>query len=137
MSAPREQSGRAPKVLCELSVTEVAPSLEIFAEALGLAVRLEEPGFAVLALGHAELLINATPPAEAEAGNPLRTAPDDAPRGLGLELVVVVDDLPAAFTRISALDSVQVASLPEARPWGARDFRFLHPDGYYVRVSDA
>ncbi len=130
-----ERSG--PQVFCELYVTDVAQSLIIFRDALGLTVVRDEGGFAVLNLGPTELLLNAADPGDLDQGNPLRDAPPGAPRGVGLELGIVVDDLAAALVRVSALDSVVVTSALESRPWGAQDFRFLHPDGFYVRVSDA
>lgn len=54
-----------------------------------------------------------------------------------MEIVIEADDVDRAYAlargeaerhggRIEALDD---------RPWGARDFRLVDPDGYYVRVT--
>ena len=54
---------------------------------------------------------------------------------MGVELVLVVDDVLAARDRVVAygwpLDEDLVS-----RPWGLSDFRVLDPDGYYWRVTE-
>ena len=55
-------------------------------------------------------------------------------RGLGVEIVMEVDDLGTAHRRV--LDSGHpVFEPPQRRPWGLRDFRIVDPDGYYLRVT--
>ena len=55
-------------------------------------------------------------------------------RGLGVEIVMEVDDLTAAHRRV--LDSGHpVFEPPQQRPWGLWDFRIVDPDGYYLRVT--
>jgi lactoylglutathione lyase len=59
------------------------------------------------------------------------------PRGVGVEIVVEVDDVDAAFARArdaAVTHGGQVEPLA-ARPWGQADFRLIDPDGYYVRVT--
>jgi len=59
------------------------------------------------------------------------------PRGVGLEIVVEVDDVDRAYA-LASLEAGrhrgQVEPLRE-RPWGTRDFRLIDPDGYYLRVT--
>lgn len=59
------------------------------------------------------------------------------PRGVGLEIVVDVDDVDRAYA-LASLEAERhrgrVEPLRE-RPWGTRDFRLIDPDGYYVRVT--
>jgi predicted enzyme related to lactoylglutathione lyase len=55
-------------------------------------------------------------------------------RGLGVEIVMEVDDLSAAHRRV--LDSAHpVFEPPQQRPWGLWDFRIVDPDGYYLRFT--
>lgn len=59
------------------------------------------------------------------------------PRGVGLEIVIEVDDVDRAyaFARPEAeRHGGRIEPISE-RPWGARDFRPVDPDGYYVRVT--
>jgi len=55
-------------------------------------------------------------------------------RGLGVEIVLEVDDLDAYHARVLASGHPIFEPLRE-RPWGARDFRIVDPDGYYLRVT--
>jgi lactoylglutathione lyase len=59
------------------------------------------------------------------------------PRGVGVEIVIEIDSVDTVYH--TALEEVarlggQIEPLAD-RPWGARDFRLVDPDGYYVRVS--
>ncbi|HET8990151.1 MAG TPA: VOC family protein [Acidimicrobiales bacterium] len=59
------------------------------------------------------------------------------PRGVGLEVVIEVDDVDRAYARASPeaeRHGGRIEPIGE-RPWGARDFRLIDPDGFYVRVT--
>lgn len=59
------------------------------------------------------------------------------PRGVGLEIVIEVDDIDRAYALAkpeAERHGGQIEPLGE-RPWGAKDFRLVDPDGYYVRVT--
>lgn len=55
-------------------------------------------------------------------------------RGFGVELVIRVDDLDAAYATAADFDCV-VESLT-MQPWGMRDFRVEDPFGFYLRFTD-
>jgi uncharacterized glyoxalase superfamily protein PhnB len=55
-------------------------------------------------------------------------------RGLGVELVLEVDDLDGYHARILASE-YEISELLRERPWGLRDFRVVDPDGYYLRIT--
>jgi lactoylglutathione lyase len=57
-----------------------------------------------------------------------------SPRGLGVEIIIFVDELDAVFDRISKSATVQAPI--RLRPWGVRDFRIVDPFGYYLRISE-
>jgi lactoylglutathione lyase len=59
------------------------------------------------------------------------------PRGVGLEIVVEVDDVDRAYALASPEAERHGGRIEPLRnrPWGARDFRLVDPDGYYVRVT--
>ena len=123
----------------ELFVEDVARSLAFYAAALGLRppAGYDPQGYVAVSAGGVRIGLQrrtALPP-----GHHFHPAHFAGPRGVGVEIVVEVDDLEAAFTR--ALDAAvnqggQVESLT-ARPWGQTDFRLIDPDGYYVRVTSA
>ena len=55
-------------------------------------------------------------------------------RGVGVEIVIEVDDVEAAHRRAVEAGWPVLTPLSD-RPWGLRDFRMLDPDGYYIRVT--
>jgi lactoylglutathione lyase len=61
------------------------------------------------------------------------------PRGVGVEIVVEVDDVEAAYAqaRDAALQRGGQIEPLATRPWGQTDFRLIDPDGYYIRVTSA
>lgn len=59
------------------------------------------------------------------------------PRGVGLEIVIEVDDVDRAHTK-AAPHAERCGGRVEPlsdQPWGLRDFRLIDPDGYYVRIT--
>ena len=52
-------------------------------------------------------------------------------RGLGVEIVLEVDDVDRWHDRVTASGYRIIEPLQE-RPWGLRDFRIADPDGYYT-----
>jgi uncharacterized glyoxalase superfamily protein PhnB len=59
--------------------------------------------------------------------------PKDTPRGYGVEIVVVVNDIEDFYDKVKEIANV-VEPLIE-QPWGLRDFRTVDPEGYYLRFT--
>lgn len=59
--------------------------------------------------------------------------PKDTPRGYGVEVVVMVDDIDGFYEQVKDIANV-VEPLTE-QPWGLRDFRTTDPAGYYLRFT--
>jgi lactoylglutathione lyase len=55
-------------------------------------------------------------------------------RGLGVEIVLEVDDVDGWRDRVAASGHPILEPLRD-RPWELRDFRICDPDGYYLRVT--
>jgi lactoylglutathione lyase len=106
----------------ELFVDDLGRSVDFYRRALGFRLVRQDPGYASLCNGAVVLGLG---PA---AGLPKR-------RGAGVEVVLEVDDLDAAYARVRRA-GVRPVEAPRGRPWGLRDFRILDPDGYYLRVTD-
>jgi len=123
----------------ELFVADVERSVAFYTATLGLrpASGYDPRGYVPVSAGQVRI------------GLQRRTAlPDDhhfrpahftGPRGVGVEIVIEVDDVHAAYAR--ARDAAvgwggQIEPLA-ARPWGQTDFRLIDPDGYYLRVTSA
>lgn len=58
----------------------------------------------------------------------------DTPRGYGVELVIMIDDIEAYYKKVK--DSANVVEPLKLQPWGSKDFRCTDPFGYYLRFSE-
>ena len=113
----------------ELFVDDVERSLSFYADVLGF----EANGGGVgdhrrLRRGLVRVAVNRR--ASLPDGHPL-AAP--GPPGLGVELVLEVDDLAAVHDHVR--HRWPIAAELADQPWGQRDFRVLDPDGYYWRLT--
>lgn len=59
--------------------------------------------------------------------------PKETPRGYGVEIVVMVNDIDDFYERVKEMANI-VEPLTE-QPWGLRDFRAVDPAGYYLRFT--
>jgi catechol 2,3-dioxygenase-like lactoylglutathione lyase family enzyme len=59
---------------------------------------------------------------------------DRTPRGVGVEIVIQVDDVRALRDQVVGAGLALVKDL-EDRPWGTTDFRVADPDGYFLRLT--
>jgi catechol 2,3-dioxygenase-like lactoylglutathione lyase family enzyme len=55
-------------------------------------------------------------------------------RGLGVEIVLEVDDVQAYYEHVQSCGYPIKEPLQE-RNWGLTDFRIVDPDGYYLRLT--
>jgi lactoylglutathione lyase len=123
----------------ELFVEDVERSVAFYAAALGLqpAAGYDPRGYVPVSAGRVRIGLQRHTALPAE--HHFRPSHFTGPRGVGVEIVVEVDDVDAAFTRArdaAVSQGGQVEPLA-ARPWGQTDFRLIDPDGYYVRVTSA
>lgn len=118
----------------ELFVEDMGESVSFYRRVLGFEVVREERGdYASLRSG--DIMLGIGPIAKLpETGGYFTRCIASQRRGLGVEIVMEVDDLTAAHRRV--LDSGHpVFEPPQQRPWGLWDFRIVDPDGYYLRVT--
>lgn len=55
--------------------------------------------------------------------------------GSGSELVISVENLEEVYNKVKDSIAKEVGEIKQ-QEWGLRDFRFLLPDGYYIRVTE-
>jgi len=121
----------------ELFVEDLDRSIRFYERALGFQLARREPEYASLRRGDAELGLGAIaklPAHGTEAGFTQDRLADRDRRGAGVEIVVEVEDLDAAFETVQGAGWTVAEPLRD-RPWGLRDFRLADPDGYYLRVT--
>lgn len=120
----------------ELFVDDLERTISFYENVLALEVQRYESGYADLrdrgvAIGLG--LLRELPP-----DHHLRRAGLDVPRDVGVELIVEVSDVDAAYNRARERIRTWEAELEPITdgPWGLRDFRVTDLDGYYVRVTE-
>ena len=60
--------------------------------------------------------------------------PKHTPRGNGVELVIMVDDVEAYYEKVK--DFANAIEPLKLQPWGSKDFRCADPFGYYLRFTE-
>jgi catechol 2,3-dioxygenase-like lactoylglutathione lyase family enzyme len=123
--------------LIELHVPDLALATRFYGR-FGFRVARHEPpngddGYLVLQLGDALLCFWGGTPAVRRHPY-FRQFGRTSKRGYGVEIVVPVDDVEAAY-QVARRARCVVEELQQ-RPWGARDFRIEDPFGYYVRITE-
>lgn len=121
------------RLRCELFVTDLDESRRFFTEVLGFAA-LPEGDSSYLPLQLGDLALSIQPATALPADHHFDQAALAGRRGVGVELVLEVEDLDAAYQRVLRSGWPRHEAMAE-RPWGLRDFRVIDPDGYYLRVT--
>lgn len=119
----------------ELACSDVAASLRFYVGVIGFAVAYERPGFAYLALGDAQLMLEA-------ADGAWTTGELARPFGRGINLQIEVADAAALVARLERAGVPLFRSLAEI--WyragdvedGQREFLVQDPDGYLPRFAE-
>ena len=122
------------KLRLELFVEDMDAAIDFYTRVLGFEFVRSEPGYyaslrkeaVVLGLGPVSKL----PP----NGGYFSRDISGQRRGLGIEIVIEVDDVDALHRRVLASGYPVFEPLQE-RPWGLRDFRIVDPDGYFLRIT--
>ncbi len=114
----------------EFFVRDFAASLRFYVEKLGFQTVRQEPGFAVVALANAHVLLAAPDEATPGMGEWLASGP----RGVGVNIRIMVDDVDALCRRLSANDVTVVRQIGD-REYGLRDFIIADPDGFLLRFA--
>jgi len=115
----------------ELFVRDLDSSVRFYTRTLGFSVERRESDYVVLVNGSCVLGIGRM--ADLSGSHPLRASSKER-RGLGVELVLEVDDVVGYLARVQGL-GIPVETGLRRRSWGATDFRILDPDGYYLRIT--
>ena len=125
--------GREAGLRLELFVEDMEASIAFYTRVLAFEVVSREPGdYASLRLGDIVLGIGSVAKLPGECGYFGRDVSAHR-RGLGVEIVLEVDDVDGWRDRVAASGHPIFEPLQD-RPWGLRDFRISDPDGYYMRI---
>jgi len=118
----------------ELFALDMEASIAFYTRVLAFELSRHEPGdYASLRLGGIVLGIGPVAKLSEEGGYFGRDIATYR-RGLGVEIVIEVDDVERCHERVAASGHPILEPLQD-RPWGLRDFRISDPDGYYRRIT--
>ncbi len=137
VNEPRAGASTLAGLRFELFVQDVERSVRFYSSTLGMepTTTWSPDGYVSISAGVVKIGVQhlANLPADHHF-SPSRLA---GPRGVGLEIVVEVDNVDLAYAKAAPHAEPCGGSVEplEDQPWGLRDFRLIDPDGYYVRVT--
>ncbi|MDO8563130.1 MAG: dihydroneopterin aldolase [Candidatus Limnocylindria bacterium] len=129
------RGARAVRPPVELHVPDFGPVRDFYGR-LGFVVEREEAGddgYLVMRRGANALAFwpgNAAVTGHSFFGR----FPAGTPRGIGVEIIVEVEDVEALYEKVRGF--LRVVAPLRRRPWGVRDFRLEDPFGYYLRITE-
>ncbi|RKQ37984.1 VOC family protein [Oceanobacillus halophilus] len=68
------------------------------------------------------------------ANHPVKSSDDAQQVGLGVEIVLEVQDVNDVYHKVMT-KGYPIQTKLTKRPWGMVDFRIIDPDGYYIRIT--
>jgi lactoylglutathione lyase len=141
-SAPANAAASDPSlrkagfIFMELGTTRVEDYLSFFESVAEFKEMSRKPGYIVAQSALAELTF--IDPKFWSGGHPFSGKLTGSGQGLGIEIGIVVADLDKAYAAALKFKDIgwPISTGIVRRPWGARDFRVLAPDGYYLRFTE-
>jgi lactoylglutathione lyase len=118
----------------ELFVQDMDQAIAFYTQILGFQVHRREATYASLRNGLVVIGLGPIDKLPQEHGGYFTRSKLRAARGLGVEIVLEVDDVQTMYER-SQSRSYPIEEPLQKRPWGLTDFRFVDPDGYYLRIT--
>lgn len=134
--AGEDKAGSKPRGMTlrlELFVTDMEKSIDFYTNVLGFERMKGEPDYAPVRSG--SVLIALGRAAGLPKKHHFNPEVQNGRRGLGVEIVLEVDDVKSCFEKVKASGYKGVVSPMQKQSWGATDFRVADPDGYYLRIT--
>jgi lactoylglutathione lyase len=119
-------------VRLELFVQDMEQAIAFYVQILGFAVLRQEEDHASLRNG--TCLFGLGPITTLPAEHYFRHSKLSAARGLGVEIVLEVDDIHRTYEHVQSC-GYPIEGPLQRRKWGLTDFRLVDPDGYYLRIT--
>jgi len=124
-----------PHIFTEIYVHDVKATTELLLRLFDARLYIEETDYAEIYIGETRLHIQALDMDEFEVKNPVKQPGALEHLGAGVEIGVMVQNLEPIYSMVQKENLPYVSEIL-VQPWGMRDFRFLLPDGYYIRVTE-
>jgi len=121
-------------VRLELFVQDMEQAIAFYVHILGFEVLRQEEDYASLRNGTCLFGLGPIAKLPAEHGGYLTRSKLRATRGLGVEIVLEVDDIHRTYEHVQSC-GYPIEGPLQRRNWGLTDFRLVDPDGYYLRIT--
>lgn len=121
----------------ELTVADLAHSVDVYTRLFGFTVNYTRPGFAYLSLGRVQWMLE-----QATPGGAWQTGPLERPYGRGVNFQIQAPDFDALHARLEAAGHPFFVPLTTSRYMEGdvehlqREFLVQDPDGYLLRFTD-
>ena len=122
----------AMDVRFELFVSDTAKSVDFYKTVLGFTELQSFGDYRPIKCGN--VTIGISPITGLKADHYFRPEIASHRKGLGIEIVLEVDDIDAAYAHAQQ-SSYDIFEQLQQREWGLRDFRLVDPDGNYLRIT--
>jgi catechol 2,3-dioxygenase-like lactoylglutathione lyase family enzyme len=119
----------------EIYVRDVSMTVNFLVEIFGFEIEYQQEDFANIWLGRTRLILNELKLPEFTSPNPVLNDGAINHLGSGSEIVISVENLEEIYDKVQNSIAKEVGQIKQQK-WGLRDFRFLLPDGYYIRVTE-
>lgn len=119
-------------VRLELFVQDMEQAIAFYVQLLGFDVLRQEEEHASLRNG--TCLFGLGPIAKLPAEHYFMRSKLSAAPGLGVEIVLEVDDIHLMYEHVQSC-GYPIEGPLQRRNWGLTDFRLVDPDGYYLRIT--
>ena len=116
----------------ELFVQDIQKSSEFYENVLGFTATKLTKEYVGLTNGNVRIGLGAI--SNLPTNHPLRLNNPDERKGVGIEIVLEVDDVAELYGKVQTCGHPISAPLM-IQPWGLTDFRLIDPDGYYLRIT--
>lgn len=121
-------------VRLELFVQDLDRAIEFYTSVLRFAVLRREDSYASLRCGSFHLGLGLINDLASNSRHYFAGAKLSRDRGVGVEIVLEVDDVQSVFRHVQA-SGYSINEPLQEQNWGLTDFRIVDPDGYYLRIT--
>ncbi len=131
-SAGTEPQGMTLRL--ELFVSDMQTSIDFYTNVLGFEQLDDDESYVPVRSG--AVTIGLGPSAGLHPLHHFLPEVTKSRRGLGVEIVLEVDDVKAFYEKVKASGYQGKISPLRKQSWGLTDFRVVDPDGYYLHITD-
>ncbi|MDC6404659.1 MULTISPECIES: VOC family protein [Maribacter] len=118
----------------ELFSSNVERSVNFYSKILNFSIEGDSINQSYQQVINGAVILGIGPEAKLPGDHYLKLKENDSRRGIGVEIVLEVDDVLSVYQRVKRSGYPIHAEIND-RPWGLTDFRLIDPDGYYIRIT--